>query len=236
MAVDVPGTPVRIESAGGGGFDSYLSHAGGGPATGVVLISGIFGVGEELKKMADDLAARGFTVSAPDMFWRTDPGPLTNDAAGRQRSAERSQPRREVIERGIQDVADTISYLKGRPECNGKVGVIGFCFGGAYALLGPARLGCDAGISFHGTNLELWFDDLEKIRCPLSLHWGDQDFAAPPEVIEQFRAAVATMDNAEMHVYPGVKHGYSSPDSVDAYDAAATDHSWQRARAILQSL
>ena len=92
MAVDVPGDPVRIESAEGGGFDSYLSHAGGGPATGVILVSGIFGVGEELKKMADDLAARGFTVSAPDMFWRTVPGPLTNDAAGRPRGPHPSPP------------------------------------------------------------------------------------------------------------------------------------------------
>ncbi len=232
----MPGSHIRIESAEGGAFDSYLSHGDDGPATGVILTCSVMGVGQGLQKSADDLAARGFIVAAPDLFWRTDPGPLPTGEEGRERASMRSQPRREVIERGIQDVADTISYLKGRPECNGKVGVIGFCFGGAYALLGPSRLGCDAGISFHGTNLEFWFDELKNIRCPLSIHWGDEDFAAPPEVIEQFRAAVATMDNAEMHVYPGVKHGYSSPDSVDAYDAAATDHSWQRAWAILQSL
>ncbi len=233
----MPGTDIRIDSAEGGAFDTYLSGGGGGgPMTGVILTCSIMGVGPTLRKSSDDLAAGGFLVAAPDLFWRTDPGPLNGaDEKERARADKRSKPRREVIDRGIADIADTIAHLKALPQCNGKIGIIGFCFGGAYALLGPSRLGCDAGIAFHGTNLEYWFDDLAAISVPMSIHWGDQDFAAPPEVIEQFRGAAAAMDNVDMHIYPGVEHGYSSPGG-EAHDAAATEHSWERARAILRDL
>ncbi len=210
--------------------------AGQEPGTGIVMICGAFGVGKDQEKMADDLAALGYVASVPDMFWRTDGGPLTGDEEGQVRAKKRTQPRQEIIENGLKDLAGCMADLKARPECNGKVAVIGFCFGGAYALLGPSRLGFDAGISFHGTALNIWFDDLNNIKCPLAIHWGDNDFAAPPELIEQFRPAVAAMDNAELHVYPGVQHGYMSPGSTEAYNADAAAHSWERARNILAKL
>ena len=230
------GQDIKITAEQGGSFDCYLSLPAGGRAPAVVIMPSVFGVDGDVRRSCDDLAGLGFVAAAPDPFWRGDAGPMGRDEDGSRRARERALDRAPLIEQGVADLADVIAELKRLPECNGRVAVVGLCYGGPYAILGPARLGCDAGIAFHGTVVENYLDDLAGVRVPLSLHWGDQDHACPPETLARIREATRDMADVDITIYPGVGHGYSAPSSEKSWNEEATEKSWRRAVEILDAL
>ena len=228
---------IKIAASGGGEFDCRISLpvAGQGPA--LIIMSSIFGVDEDVCHAADDLAAKGFVGAAPDLFWRGDSGPMPRTEEGRRRASERAADRENLIEIGVQDLADVMATVKDLPKCNGRIAVLGLCYGGPYALLGPARLGCDAGLSFHGTDVQGYLDALPEIGdAPIRLHWGDQDRACPPDALARIRGATEDMANVEITVYPGVLHGYSSPSNAKAWNEPAAADSWASAVSVMEGL
>ena len=230
----MPSTSVTIQATGGGTFDCYLSmptDANAVPAA--VLACSIDGVDADLRQIADEFAAAGFLAAAPDLFWRTVPGPLPS---GDPRTHERSQPRLERIASNERDLADTLAYLRTLPQCNGRAATMGFCYGGPFAILGPKRLGYDAGIACHASQMLDYIDELDGVTAPVCLIWGDQDHRAPPPVLDAYRAAAARMPNLEVHVFPGIEHGFMMPSSTEAFDAKTRDFSMRRACAILAGL
>lgn len=126
--------------------------------------------------------------------------------------------------------------LRQEPLFNGRAAVIGFCYGGPYAILGPKRLGYDAGISCHGTQMLDYIKELDGVTKPVCIVWGDRDEMAPPPVLEAYRAVPARMKNVEVHVFPGVLHGYMMKSAPKAYDRKLYDFSMERAFAILNGL
>ena len=198
-----------------------------------MLASAIHGVDKDLRAIADQFAARGYIAAAPDLFWRTTPGPLVRDDP---RSTPRGQPRLEKIKTGERDLADVLPVLRKQPLFNGRAAVIGFCYGGPYAILGPKRLGYDAGISCHGTQMLDFIPELEGVQQPMCILWGDQDHLAPANVLDAYRAVPARMKNVEVHVFPGVLHGYMMRGSAKAFDNNSYEFSMDRALAILENL
>jgi carboxymethylenebutenolidase len=148
------GQTVKIRSSEGGEFDCYLvAPKAGAPKSdatmpAIVLASAVHGVDADIRAIADEFAANGVIAAAPDLFWRTLPGPLSHDDT---RTQQRSQPRLEKIKTGERDLVDMLAYLRTLAQFNGQAAVMGFCYGGPYAILGPKRLGYAAGISCHGT-------------------------------------------------------------------------------------
>ena len=230
------GQNIKISASEGGAFDSYLALPESGSGPGVVIIASVYGVDGDVRDMADLLAGHGFAVAAPDPFWRGDKGPMDRSEDGMRRAAERAKDRSPIIERGVQDLADTIADLTARDQCNGRIAVIGLCYGGPYAILGPARLGCAAGIAFHGTKIQNYLGELDRVTVPLVLHWGDEDHALPPHALAQVRAATEGRPNVDVTIYPGIKHGYTSAVNPVSYDADATRNSLARAVAVIDSL
>jgi carboxymethylenebutenolidase len=225
---------IKIRSSEGKEFDCYIvTPEGGKKVPAIVLASAIHGVDKDLRGIADEFAARGYIVAAPDLFWRTVPGPLGRDDP---RSAPRGQPRLEKIKTGERDLADVLPVLRREPLFNGRAAVIGFCYGGPYAILGPKRLGYQAGVSCHGTQMLDFIQELEGLRAPVCIIWGDQDHAAPANVLEAYRAVPARMKNVEVHVFPGIQHGYMMRGNPKAFDAATYEFSMSRAFAILEGL
>jgi carboxymethylenebutenolidase len=225
---------IKIRSSEGPELDCYLVT----PKTerkvpAIVLASAIHGVDQDLRAIADAFASHGYIAAAPDLFWRSVPGPLTRDDP---RSAPRGQPRLEKIKAGEQDIADVLPVLRKQPLYNGRAAVIGFCYGGPYAILGPGRLGYDAGISCHGTQMLDYIKELDGVKRPVCIIWGDQDHAAPPNVLEAYRAVPARMKNVEVHVFPGVQHGYMMQGNAKAFDRKTYDFSMERALAVLKRL
>lgn len=225
---------LRIRSSEGPEFDCLLlTPASGEPRPAIVLASAIHGVDEDLRRIAEEFARRGYLAAAPDLFWRTVPGPLLREDP---RAAARGQPRAEKIKAGERDLADVLAMLRRQPSFNGRAAVIGFCYGGPYAILGPGRLGYDAGISCHGSQMLDFIGDLARVRRPVRLIWGDEDSMAPAPVLDAYRALSSRMENVAVDVLAGVQHGYMMPGSATAYDKSACDFSMSHAFAILESL
>jgi carboxymethylenebutenolidase len=225
---------IKVRSSEGPQFDCYIvtpSTSQKVPA--IVLASAIHGVDADLRAIADEFAARGYIAAAPDLFWRTVPGPLARDDT---RAAPRGQPRLEKIKRGEQDIADALPTLRKEPLFNGRAAVIGFCYGGPYGILGPKRLGYDAGISCHGTQMLDFIHELEGVRQPVRIIWGDQDHAAPANVLEAYRKLPQRMKNVEVHVFPGVQHGYMMRGNPKAFDNGTYEFSMSTALAVLERL
>src|SRR5438034_6258825 len=193
------GKNVRVRSGGGGEFDCYRVTPGArAKVPAIVIASAVHGVNADVRAIADEFASRGAIAAAPDLFWRSIPGPLARDD---DRTKERSQPRLAKIKAGEADLADTLAGLRNEPLWNGRAAAMGFCYGGPYAILGPKRLGYDAGIACHGTRLLDFIQELDGVTAPICIIWGDQDHAAPAEVLDAYRGVPARMPNVEVHVF-----------------------------------
>jgi len=225
---------IRIASSHGGEFDCYLTvpdMAGKVPA--IVIASAVHGVDRDIRAIAEEIASHGYIVAAPDLFSRSVPGPLERND---DRTKTRSQPRLEKIKAGEADMVDTLKVIRQQAQFNGRAAVMGFCYGGPYAILGPKRLGFEAGISCHGTQLLDYIGELEGVTQPVCINWGDQDHAAPPEVQEAYKNVPARMKNVEVNLFPGVLHGYMMRGSAKAFDQKSYDFTMQRTLSILESL
>ncbi len=225
---------IKITSSNGGTFDCYLALPDGdAQVPALVIAAAIHGVDRDIRQIADEFASRGYIVAAPDLFWRSVPGPLERDDT---RTTGRGQPRLEKIKAGEADMVDTLAEVRKLPQFNGRAATMGFCYGGPYAILGPKRLGYEGGISCHGTQLLDYIHELEGVTAPVCIIWGELDHAAPPEVQQAYRQVPAKMPNVEVHIFPGVLHGYMMKESPKAFDQKTRDFTMGRAFSILEGL
>ena len=230
----MPGRTIKIRSRDGGELDCYLvAPDTAAPAPAIVLAAAIHGVDEDVRGIADTFVTRGFIAAAPDLFWRTVPGPMIRED---KRAPERAQPRLERIKAGEADMADALAHLRTLKNFNGRAAAMGFCYGGPYAILGPKRLGYAAGISCHGTQMLDYVNELDGVTQPVCVLWGDNDRVAPPPVLDAYRAAAARHANVELHIFPGVVHGFMMPSHADAFDQHAHDVAMTRTFAIMEGL
>lgn len=225
---------IKIRSRNGGEFDCYVAAPDGtGKAPGIVLASAVQGVDADIRGLADAFAAHGAFAAAPDLFWRSIPGPLPN---GDPRCSERSRPRLELIKAGEADMADTLAHLNTLPRFNGRAVAAGFCYGGPYAVIGPKRLGFDAGLSCHGSQMGEYIAEFDGVSQPMCYIWGDDDHQLPTELQTTFRDLAARMKNVDLHIFPGIKHAYMLRGNTKAFDQKAYDFSMQRGFALLDGL
>ena len=228
------GTTIKIHARDSGEFDCYLATPStDGKVPAIVLASAVHGVDKDICALADEFASHGYIAAAPDLFWRSIPGPLPHED---KRAAERSQPRLEKIKAGEADMKDTLAHIRTLPQFNGRAAAMGFCYGGPYAILGPKRLGYDAGIACHGSQMLDYIKELDGVTAPVCIIWGDQDHAAPAEVLAAYRGVPARIPNVEVHVFPGVLHGYMMPGNAKAFHPQTRAFSMGRALAILAGL
>jgi carboxymethylenebutenolidase len=224
----VPET-IRIDGRDGS-LDAYLALPKERPAPALIVVSSIYGVNNGLKKTIERYARRGYIVVAPDVFWRTQPGPIESN----QRSDAMARLTAYQIDPGMDDLRATRDALAQRPEWNGKFAVVGFCFGGQHAFLGLTRLGADAGVSYHGTSIENYLDEAPRVTKPFSFHFGSEDDLVSPEAIEAIRQALAGK-TGDIVVHDGAGHGFAREDSA-GYDEAVAKASEEAAFAMLDEL
>lgn len=211
-------------------FDGYLAAPDGKEQVpGIVLITAIFGVDEEMRLLSDEWAKDGFIVSTPDIFWRQTPGPTADMEVAFDRYGKFDP------EQGLKDIEDLIKDLRSRPQCNGKVAVLGFCFGGRYAHLATTRLGANAAAAFHGTGIGLHLDEADKVTVPVSYHFGTQDPIVPMDEVNAIRSAFAGKPNAEIMIHEGVTHNFSMPQK-DGYNPIAAKASREAVLRCFRSL
>jgi carboxymethylenebutenolidase len=185
--------------------------------TAIVLLAPIFGMNSEMRELSERYTQRGFLVVAPDLFAHTHPGPLERTPEGRQLAMERKA--RLDVGRGIDDVLDAIASARSAAGPDGKVAVMGFCFGGRFAYYAAVRAYVNVAFGIHPTEIGISLDG-SALRSPLSLHFGGADALVPMREVDAIAAAIGSDPNVETYVYPGAKHSFAIA-GADGYDAQA---------------
>jgi carboxymethylenebutenolidase len=216
---------ISVTAADGGVFKAYLALPEGGRRPALVLLQEIFGVNRHLRELANRYAEEGYVTIAPDLFWRIQPGVELGYSEAEIKTAFDFYGRFDP-DQAIKDVADTVRALRAMPECNGKVGAIGFCLGGMLAYLTAARCNIEAAVSYYGVGIEKRLNETGAVRCPMVLHFGELDRFVPATARDAVAAAFKERDDVEVYVYPGADHAFNNP-ARPTYDrfAASLAHS-----------
>src|SRR3984885_7513122 len=221
--------PSRVESVptpdGSFGLNLWLPPAGGGP--GVLLIQEIYGVSDYIVAVAEDLAALGYVVGAPDLFWRLEPGyQAVHDQEGLTRSLEMGS--RFDADQGVSDAAAALDHLAALPEVDGGLGIIGFCLGGTIAYFLAARTDPAAVVSFYGSGVPDSLEALDLITSPLQFHFGGSDPYIPRDQVARVEEAVQASGNAEIHVEEDAGHAFHNRKSPMFHNPEPAARAWHR--------
>lgn len=213
---------INYESAKGGGtMKALLSKPvdAKGKLPGIVVVHENRGLNPHIEDVARRAALAGFISIGPDMLTPLGGYPGTDDA-GREMQSKRD--RNQMLE----DFIAAAEFLKGHPDCTGKVGVVGFCFGGWISNMMAVRIpDLAAAVPFYGGQAPA--EDVPKIKAPLLIHYAGLD----TRVNEGWPAyEQALKDNKKeytAHIYPDVNHGFHN-DTTPRYDKAAAELAWKR--------
>jgi carboxymethylenebutenolidase len=201
-----------------GHFAKPAKAAGKLPA--VLVIHENRGLNPYIEDVARRAATENFIAFAPDGLTSAGGYPGNDEAGGKLFQGVDKQKMAE-------DFIAAARWLKARPDCNGKVGVVGFCFGGGMSNTLAVRMGADlsAAAPYYGGQAPA--ADVPKIKAPLLLHYASLDTRINgnwPAYEEALKANNATYT---MHMYEGTNHGFHN-DTTPRYDKAAAELSWKR--------
>ncbi|MCL4212997.1 MAG: dienelactone hydrolase family protein [Gemmatimonadales bacterium] len=196
-------------------------------APGVLVIHENRGLNPHIEDIARRMAVDGFVAFAPDALFPLGGYPGEEDKA-REMFGRLDQAKTR------EDFIAAAGFLKARPECTGKIGAVGFCYGGGMVNFLATRLGTDlsAGVAFYGSSPNL--EDVPRIKAPLMIQSAEVDArinASWPDFEAALKAAKVTY---ERHLYPGTQHGFNN-DTTPRYDAAAAKLAWDRTLAFFRT-
>ncbi len=217
----IEGESIAYPSPDGHGtIRGYLVRpAGGGPRGGVVVVHENRGLNPYIEDVARRVAIAGFTALAPDGLTPLGGYPGTDDEG---KVLQRRLDKGKLLE----DFIAAFGHLKSDPDSNGKVGVVGFCYGGGVANAMAVRLpDLAASVPFYGRQASA--EDVAKIEAPLLLHYAGLDRRINQGWPEYEAALKAQGKEYTAHIYPGVNHGFHN-DTTPRYDAAAAELAWAR--------
>ncbi len=205
------GQTKQLRAIDGFALGAYEAMPTAKPRGGIVVIQEIFGVNSHIRNVADGYAAAGYAAIAPQIFDRAERnvelGYEQNDMV---RGVEIARGKLKM-EQTLQDLQAAIDDAKRF----GKVGVVGYCFGGLMAWLSACELnGVSGAVSYYGGGVAGQLD--RKPRCPVMMHFGDKDAHIPLSDVEKVRKA---HPGVNVNVY-AADHGFNC-DHRGSYDAAA---------------
>ena len=213
---------VTFEGPGGVKLSGYLARpaAAAGKLPSVLVIHENRGLNPHIEDIARRLAAEGFLALSLDFLSRSGGTPADEDAA---RAAIGALDRSATLA----DAVAAVAYLKGLPDANGKVGVVGFCWGGGLAnRLAVAAPDLSAAVAYYGQQAPA--EDVPRIKAKLLLHYAGLDERINAG-IPAYEAALksAGVDYA-VFVYDGANHAFNNDTSAARYDEAAAKLAWSR--------
>jgi carboxymethylenebutenolidase len=228
-AIQVQAQDLRLKSE----YINYPSPKGGGTIKallsrpvdakeklgGIVVVHENRGLNPHIEDVGRRAALAGFISIAPDALTPLGGYP-GNDDKGRELQSKRD--RNEMLE----DFIAAYGFLKGHKECNGKVGVVGFCFGGWIANMMAVRIpDLSAAVPFYGGQAPT--EDVPKIKAPLLLHYAELDTRVNEGWPAYEAALKENKKDYKAYMYPNANHGFHN-DTTPRYDKAAAELAWQR--------
>lgn len=215
----MPNKKMTLQTADGQTIGAYLAEPVGKPNGGVVVVQEIFGVNAHIRSVVDGYAAAGYLAIAPAVFDTLEKDvELNYDGPGMEKG------RTLVSALGFDRALASVQAAAQAVASAGKVGVVGYCWGGSIAYLAAIRLGLPAVSYYGGRNVQLVN---EKAQGPLQFHYGLRDAHISEADREAVRAANPT---AEFYVYDA-EHGFNC-DARASYDPAAAQLARERALAF----
>jgi carboxymethylenebutenolidase len=213
---------IQYQSAkGGGNIKALLSKPEGATQKlgGIIVVHENRGLNPHIEDVARRAALAGFISVAPDALTPLGGYP-GNDDQGRELQSKRD--RNEMLE----DFIAAYDYLKSNKDCNGKIGVVGFCFGGWIANMMAVRIPeLSASVPFYGGQPAP--EDVPKIKAPLLIHYAGLDTRVNEGWPAYETALKESNKEYKAHVYPEANHGFHN-DTTPRYDKAAAELAWKR--------
>ncbi len=201
---------IDIKAHDGATFGAYVStppkDTAGGP--GIVLIQEIWGVNQHIRDVADQYAMDGFTVFAPDVFWRQQPRVdlAYNDADNPKAFAFMNGLDRP---NAVKDLASTAAVLRAHSASVGKIASVGYCMGGALSFMCAAAGSVDAAVCYYGGGIHTMLDRAPDIKVPMLMHFAEKDGHISLAAVASIQAAFKGRDEVRIDVYPSVDHGFN---------------------------
>ncbi len=222
----MPSQTISISTPKGERFSGYLSIAEGGKGPGILMVQEIFGVNQSIREAADRFAAAGYTVLAPDLFWRLHPNVDITDQ-GKDLEQAFDYYHRFDVQQGIHDLGVAFNTLREHATCTGKAATLGFCLGGKMSYLTAANYPVDAMVAFYGGGIADHVNLAKNIHCPVLMHFGKNDEMIPADQIAKIKDAFAGRSDVEINVYAGVGHAFYNHRRAN-YNEAAAKLAYQR--------
>lgn len=220
--------PVTIDD---GTMDLHLWIPASGRGPGILLLQEIFGVGPYVRAVAERLAAAGYVVGAPDVFWRFAPGwTSAHDEAGL--GASMKQVANLDPQLAIADCVVAIRHLAAVDEVEGDPGVIGFCLGGTLAVGVTVSASPAVCVSYYGSGVPDMVGRLGELACPTLLHFGGNDAYIPSSGVEAIAAAIDGSGDIVLNV-EAAGHAFDNHESDMFYDESAARAAWSKTMAFL---
>lgn len=230
FAAQVPKEDARVTSMylkypspeGSGEMRGLFTRPAGatGKLPGIIVVHENRGLNPYIEDVTRRVAMAGFVAFAPDALYPLGGYPGNDDAG---RTMQQKLDGKKITE----DFVAATKFLHSHPDCNGSIGVTGFCFGGGMANTLAWRLPdiVKAAVPYYGGQPSA--ENAAKIKCPLLLHYAALDTRVNAGWPAYEAALKAAGVKYEVHIYPGVNHGFHN-DTTPRYDQAAAELSWKR--------
>jgi carboxymethylenebutenolidase len=240
---------IEIETTDGP-ISAYRAEPTGEARGAIIVIHEIWGLVDHIKSVADRYAAEGYLVVAPDLLSRIGMDAAAGDelralvmnpdeavrVAAQPRMRETLAPVRspEFGAWATETLTKVVDYLEVQPGVDGRIAVLGFCFGGTYSFaLAAADKRVRASVPFYGHPPEE--AQLAEISCPVLAFYGDQDTRLMETLPEVTTALKNAGVNLEVKVYDGAQHAFFNDSNAStSYDPAAAADSWTRSLAFIE--
>lgn len=217
------GATIEIETlAHDGRFGGYCAQPEGTAKAAVIVVQEVFGVNAGIRAKCDAWADEGYLAIAPDLFWRSAPGveldPDVPDdftkAIGLMMDCD--------IQLAVTDIEASIRAARAKlGDAHGKVGVVGYCFGGLLTYLSAARTDLDAAVGYYGGRIDQYLGEAHAIGKPLLLHFAEEDKFIDAGARAAIHASLDDNRHVEIEEYAGVDHGFATTSGARRDEAAA---------------
>ena len=211
----------------GGSTGGYLATPKQGTGPGVIVIQEWWGLVDHIKDVCDRFADEGFVALAPDMYHgKTTKSP---DEAGKLMMALQ-------IDQAEKDLSAAVQYLLTLDSTTSKkIGVVGFCMGGALALFTATKnQSIGACVVFYGIHPKVK-PDLPNLNAPVLGIFGEKDGSVPPAAVHDLERKIKDLGKqVEVKIYPGADHAFFNDTRPEVYKAEAATDAWQRTIAFLR--